>query len=525
MEHVDGLSLDVLLKERPNSAQRILPGCKDPSEPVALLSKLAEAVRAVHRADVVHKDLKPANIMMTEEGGVWEPKVIDFGLAAPEMPDGRSGNTHSIWTWRYLAPEKKSDEDATRRRPADIYSLGVVFLEILVGLSKMDPSKLLESKRAALAPKMVVLLQAMLSIEPDDRPTIDEVVGRLQGVLEPEDWRQAGERADEEYSEERFDQALMFYHRALAEAPPGERRTSGFAALLPNVLDCITDATEVPGWWRLLARVSVNAREHLGQSYWEDLFKEAKGAPDGKTEGVSPLGEVLEVLEDTIPQWDKAAEPMALGLATVSLPVRESELLYQLLLAARDCEAVDPVAVADFCGRQARRHREYRSPLPLVENWLRRGRRLAPIGSALLDAEQKAFEQLQKTSHSAAALPPDAIEQDVAAVGKKERGHVLAARVQAFANKVLRTYSWVQGVRRVRGDSKLPHARPTLLDDSARHLIDGLPTERIIPFALDGSYTAFNGCLRMNIVLPEGTTTAQRAAARTVLARNKRLFP
>jgi hypothetical protein len=340
MEHVDGLSLDVLLKERPNSAQRILPGCKDPSEPVALLSKLAEAVRAVHRADVVHKDLKPANIMMTEEGGVWEPKVIDFGLAAPEMPDGRSGNTHSIWTWRYLAPEKKSDEDATRRRPADIYSLGVVFLEILVGLSKMDPSKLLESKRAALAPKMVVLLQAMLSIEPDDRPTIDEVVGRLQGVLEPEDWRQAGERADEEYSEERFDQALMFYHRALAEAPPGERRTSGFAALLPNVLDCITDATEVPGWWRLLARVSVNAREHLGQSYWEDLFKEAKGAPDGKTEGVSPLGEVLEVLEDTIPQWDKAAEPMALGLATVSLPVRESELLYQLLLAARDCEEI-----------------------------------------------------------------------------------------------------------------------------------------------------------------------------------------
>ena len=97
---------------------------------VKLVRKLTLAMQEAHRQGIVHRDLKPANIMVDQQG---EPLIMDFGLASRESDVGPR-LTHSgaiVGTPAYMAPEQLSGQ-ATG--PAgDIYSLGVVFYELLTG--------------------------------------------------------------------------------------------------------------------------------------------------------------------------------------------------------------------------------------------------------------------------------------------------------------------------------------------------------------------------------------------------------
>src|SRR5215210_5403467 len=127
MEYVDGATLSRRLEDGP------LP----PSLALRTAIQIADALDRAHRADVVHRDLKPGNIMLTKSGA----KLVDFGLAksgAP-APSPASGETAThikplteqgmiLGTFQYMAPEQLAGEEADSR--TDIFAFGVVLYEM-----------------------------------------------------------------------------------------------------------------------------------------------------------------------------------------------------------------------------------------------------------------------------------------------------------------------------------------------------------------------------------------------------------
>src|SRR5712675_1900786 len=103
----------------------------DPHRAVALMAKVARAVQYAHEQGILHRDLKPGNILLDGRG---EPMVSDFGLAKWLEPTGRLTRTPSIFgTPGYIAPEQASGSDTKLTAAADVYGLGAVLFDLLAG--------------------------------------------------------------------------------------------------------------------------------------------------------------------------------------------------------------------------------------------------------------------------------------------------------------------------------------------------------------------------------------------------------
>ncbi len=121
-EYVDGISLDELIRrERYLSADAA----------VLILYEVAKALQYAHERGVIHRDIKPGNILISRQGDV---KLADFGIATSrEEPDqGLTRDGTMLGTIAYTAPEQIDDARSVDPR-SDIYSLGVVLYEMLTG--------------------------------------------------------------------------------------------------------------------------------------------------------------------------------------------------------------------------------------------------------------------------------------------------------------------------------------------------------------------------------------------------------
>jgi serine/threonine-protein kinase len=121
MEFVEGGSL----------AQNLTGKPQPPRQAAALVATVAEAVHTAHQRGVVHRDLKPGNILLTADG---TPKLTDFGLA--RQLDSAGGLTQSgapVGTPSYMAPEQAEGKSRDIGPMVDVYALGAILYELLTG--------------------------------------------------------------------------------------------------------------------------------------------------------------------------------------------------------------------------------------------------------------------------------------------------------------------------------------------------------------------------------------------------------
>ena len=146
-----------------------------PAVSVRFLQQIASALEAIHSVGVLHRDLKPANVMLRPDGSV---SLIDFGLAKANDDDISLTGTREIFgTPYYMSPEQGHAEIIDAR--SDLYSLGVVFYEMLIGRKPFNGATAMEviykHKRADLPPippefaGYEGLLHGLLAKSPDDR--------------------------------------------------------------------------------------------------------------------------------------------------------------------------------------------------------------------------------------------------------------------------------------------------------------------------------------------------------------------
>ena len=119
MEYVNGRTLSELLRQH---------GTVPPMEAARIAADIADALEFAHRNGVVHRDVKPANVLITPEGAV---KVTDFGIARAESSDTLTKTGNVLGTATYFSPEQAQGFDLDGR--SDVYSLGVVLYEMLTG--------------------------------------------------------------------------------------------------------------------------------------------------------------------------------------------------------------------------------------------------------------------------------------------------------------------------------------------------------------------------------------------------------
>ena len=190
MEYVSGGTLKERLDER---------GPMEPGRALAVASQVAEALWAAHERGVIHRDIKPQNILVTDMGHL---KVTDFGIARAASAATISATNAVFGTAGYLSPEQALGEPATPR--SDLYSLGIVLYEMLTGVvpyradnpvavcmkhvtEPLTPPRRLDPTIPEAVDALVI---KMLAKDPADRPAsaselLDDIEVVRKGALPP----------------------------------------------------------------------------------------------------------------------------------------------------------------------------------------------------------------------------------------------------------------------------------------------------------------------------------------------------
>jgi tRNA A-37 threonylcarbamoyl transferase component Bud32 len=225
MELVDGVSLRQMLQAHPPT----------PQEALGIVAQVCEALEYAHGEGIVHRDIKPENILLDQKGRV---KIADFGLAklldAPRHAVQLTQSKDVLGTLHYMAPEQFENPLAVDLR-ADLYSLGVVFYEMLTGELPLGRFAL-PSQKAAVDASLDEVVLRTLEKDPNRRyqqaSELRSQVEAIAGVatkLSPE----ASRRLSFEYRSKAtlFGWPLVHVATGVDSASGRKRRAKGIIAM------------------------------------------------------------------------------------------------------------------------------------------------------------------------------------------------------------------------------------------------------------------------------------------------------
>lgn len=179
MEFVEGIPLSTSVRER---------GAFDHAGVRSIIGQMALALHAAHEAGVVHRDVKPANVLLTDEGVV---KLTDFGIARAAASSGLTRTGEMLGTPHYLSPEQALGRSATAA--SDLYALGVVAHELLTGRRPFDLDTPVATALAHITEPMPTLPSSVptdlleiiakcLAKDPADRPASARDIAVALGI-------------------------------------------------------------------------------------------------------------------------------------------------------------------------------------------------------------------------------------------------------------------------------------------------------------------------------------------------------
>ncbi len=171
MEYVDGRPLhEYIAKEHPDLAERL-----------DLFAQVCDAVEHAHAKGVIHRDLKPGNILVEDVDGKPRPRVLDFGIARITDADValttmRTSLGQLVGTLQYMSPEQAAGDSTQLDHRSDVYSLGVILFEMLTGRLPYDLGK-------GMVHQAVSVIQheeptALAAIDTSLRGDLDTIVGK-----------------------------------------------------------------------------------------------------------------------------------------------------------------------------------------------------------------------------------------------------------------------------------------------------------------------------------------------------------
>lgn len=185
MEYVEGVPLSQILKEK---------GRPDMRETIGYLLQICDAIGYAHGRRVIHRDLKPGNILVGPRGRV---RIADFGISKTISSDNTDGTITFVGTPLYMSPEQCGEGVLDAR--TDIYSLGVIFYEMLVGNPPFagnspaeiikghlfDSPKFPSDAQPAIPARILKIIRKMLAKNPGNRySSAREVIAELEAFQE-----------------------------------------------------------------------------------------------------------------------------------------------------------------------------------------------------------------------------------------------------------------------------------------------------------------------------------------------------
>ncbi|MFJ4781669.1 serine/threonine-protein kinase [Streptomyces sp. NPDC088762] len=178
-----------LFIDAPTLSERVRERVLDPGELTRLAAGLAEALRDIHRAGVVHRDLKPGNVLMAADG----VRVIDFGISRPADSDLRTETGKLIGTPPFMAPEQfQRPRDVGTA--ADVFALGAVLVHAATGRGPFDSDSHYlvayqvvhaEPDLTGLPSRLVPIVARCLAKDPAERPTADALISEMRALAYP----------------------------------------------------------------------------------------------------------------------------------------------------------------------------------------------------------------------------------------------------------------------------------------------------------------------------------------------------